>query len=252
MELVVTSNTLITVDKHSIAYRHYKNGYRNVIVIAHGFYNSKDSVLLEQLAQQLSTDYDVFVFDFRGHGRSSGFFTWTSKEEKDLASVLDYLKGRYDRIGIIAFSLGASISINFLSGNRKADSLVCVCASSDLRKIDYKFWQLDWEGDVVYSLFTRRGRKGKGVRPGPFWLKKGCPIENIGRLSIPVLYIHGEKDWVIKPWHSQALFEKTNSKKKLTIIKNGPHAEYILRDCPEEFLREVRGWFGSTLKREDE
>lgn len=243
------SGTLLTSDKQKISYHHYKLGRDKVIIISHGFYNSKDSTLLKKLAESLLDDYDVFMFDFRGHGKSSGLFTWTSKEDKDLRAVLNYLEGKYEKRGMIAFSLGGSVGINVLSENEMIDSLVCVSVPSDFKKIDYKFWKLDLEDDLVYTLFTAEGRKGKGLRPGPFWFKKKRPIENVGKIKIPILYIHGEKDWVIKPWHSQALYEKTNSQKKLVIIKNGPHSEYLMKRFSREFIGEVRDWFKDTLSR---
>lgn len=248
---MVISKILTTIDKHAISCRHFKNNLPDVVVIAHGFYNSKDTELLKDLAKNLTGDYDVFMFDFRGHGESSGLFTWTSKENNDLAAVLEYLGSQYKKIGIIAFSLGASISINLLSGNRfkKVSSLICVSSPSEFEKIDYKFWQLDLKGDLIYTLFATAGRKGRGARPGAFWLKKEKPIENVGRIGIPILYIHGERDWVIKPWHSSALYEKTRSKKKLVFIKNGPHAEYLLRDYPEDSVGEIRNWLRSTMGR---
>lgn len=243
--------TLITKDKHKIAYRHYVQGFDKVIIIAHGFYNSKDAVVLEQLADIFLDAYDVFMFDFRGHGKSSGLFTWISKEGEDLKTILDYLDKRYIKKGIIAFSMGGSISINVLAKYPKADSLICVSTPSEFEKIDYHFWELDWQGDFIYTLATAEGKKGKGIRPGKFWLKKDKPIENVSKLTIPILYIHGEKDWVIKPWHSQSLYEKTVSKKKLVIIKNGPHAEYLTRDYFEQFTTEVKAWFKETLSQEE-
>ena len=247
---MVISKTLITVDQHTISYQHFKNNHPQVVVIAHGFYNSKDTELLQGLVKKFTSDFDVFIFDFRGHGKSSGLFAWTSKENNDLGAVLEHLQPQYKKIGIIAFSLGASISINLLSSGRfkKVSALILMSCASEFEKIDYKFWHLDLKGDLIYTLFATSGRKGRGVRPGPFWLKKQKPIENVGLIDIPILYIHGERDWVIKPWHSQALYEKTQSKKKLVMIKNGPHAEYILRDYPQDSIREIKKWLSSTMR----
>ena len=85
------SGFVITEDNKKIAYNHYKNNMRNIVIIVHGFYNSKDAVLLEKLAQHLFVNYDVLLFDLRGHGGSSGFFTWTSKEGLDVKAILNYL-----------------------------------------------------------------------------------------------------------------------------------------------------------------
>jgi len=240
------ASILLTSDNYRIDYQHYKNNHDKVIIIAHGFYNSKDAVVLKELAQVLSNTYDVVTFDFRGHGRSSGLFSWTSKEEKDLTAVLDYVKGNYKEIGLIGFSLGAAVSINLVSKLKDVTSLVAISAPSDVNKIDYHLWKLDWKGDVFYTLLGE-GKIGKGIRPGPFWLKKDKPIDSVSTVKIPILYIHGDKDWVIKPWHSQALYEKTNSKTHLEIIKNGAHSEYLIRDYPDKMLNLIKGWFDDTL-----
>lgn len=245
---MTVSNFLITPDKHKVAYTYYNAGHENVIIIAHGFYNSKDTLILQDLAKSLLDDYDVFMFDFRGHGKSSGLYTWTSKEGGDLKTVLDYLEGKYKKTGMFAFSLGASIAINTLSRDNRVSSLISVSAASDPAKIDYQFWRLDLKGDLAYTLFTSEGLKGRGFHPGPFWLKKERPVDNVGKIKIPILYIHGEKDWVVKPWHSETLYKKTRSKKRLVIIKDGPHAEYLIRDCFAQFMDEAKSWFKETLR----
>ena len=244
---VVANGMLTTIDHKKISFQHFKNGYHTVIIIAHGYYNSKECVVLQQLAQALGGDYDIFMFDFRGHGKSSGVYTWASREGNDLRAALDYIAPQYPKIGLIGFSFGASISINLLANDKRVDSLICVSAPSDMSRIDYWFWASDWKGDTVYTFLNPRGRIGKGVRPGPFWLAKEKPIDNIGKVTIPVMFIHGSRDWVIRPWHSEALFKKAGGIKKLISIKNGPHAEYLMRDYPEQFVAETKNWFRDTL-----
>lgn len=242
-------NTLKTCDDEKIAYKHYANGHDKVIVIVHGFFNSKDSCLLGKLCEDLHKRYDVFIFDLRGHGKSSGVFTWTAKEGEDLKAVLRHLKGKYEKTAIIAFSMGGSIAINVLArGEFKVDSFICVSAPSDCRKVDFNFWNLDIENDLYYALLTKEGTQGKGVRPGWPWFAKEKPIDNIQKINIPILFIHGAKDWTVGLWHSKALFEKAiTDKKKLTTIKNGPHAEYLVRKNSQEFLQEVHSWLDHTI-----
>ena len=243
----VVSGTLTTVDHQKISFQHFKNGCRAVIVIAHGYYNSKQCMVLQQLAKALGEKYDIFMFDFRGHGKSSGVFTWTSREGSDLRAVLDFIAPQYSKKGLIAFSIGASISINVIANDKRVDSFVCVSAPSDMAKIEYWVLALDWSGDAVYTLLNPVGRIGKGVRPGPFWLAKERPIDNVGKISIPIMFIHGSRDWVIRRWHSEALYQKAGGMKKIVFIKNGPHAEYLMRDYPEQFVAEVNKWFLDTL-----
>ncbi len=247
----VVCGTLTTVDHQKISFQHFKHGSQAVVIIAHGYYNSKECVVLQQLAQELSGEYDVFMFDFRGHGKSSGRFTWTSREGNDLRAVLDFIAPQYSQVGLIAFSVGASISINVLANDSRVDSFICVSAPSNMSRIDYWVWALDWKNDAAYILLDPKGKIGKGVRPGPFWLGKEKPINNVAKITIPIMFIHGSRDWVIRPWHSRALYQKANGAKKIVLIKNGPHAEYLMRDYSKQFVVEVKSWFLETLVKKE-
>ena len=239
------SNSLLTIDGQTIHYDLYQHGHKRLIIIAHGFFNSKDALLLKELGNTLSNQYDILIMDFRGHGKSGGLFYWTSKEYMDLEAVLEYARREYEKIGVIGFSLGAATSLVTASKTDLMNSLISISAPADLKKIEYHFWELDFENDIVYNLGD--GKIGKGIRPGPWWLKKDKPMDCVGEIKIPVFYIHGKADWLIKPWHSEELYRKTNSKKRLTIIKNGPHAEYLIRKNKEEIVGLIKEWFKETL-----
>ncbi len=243
----IISHRLKTTDGQVISCDHYQNGHDKVVIIAHGFFNSKSAHLLKELGQALGDEYDVIIMDFRGHGKSEGLFYWTSKEFLDLQAVLEYSGKHYQKIGVIGFSLGAATSIITAAKSEAITSLIAVSAPTEFRKIEYHFWDLDVENELIYGL-VGKGGIGKGVRPGPFWLKKDRPIDCAQKIKCPVLYIHGDKDWLIKPRHSQKLYDKTQSEKHLAIIKNGPHAEYLIRKNKVETVTLVKDWFGKTLK----
>lgn len=240
------SDILITADSQQIFYNRYLSGNKKVIIVAHGFFNSKDSVLIGKMVTQLQKSFDVITFDFRGHGESKGLFYWTAKEYLDLEVILNFAHGHYEKIGLVGFSLGAATSIITLARGDIVDSFIAVSCPTELKKIDYHFWELDIENDIFYNL-VGEGRKGKGVRAGPFWLKKNKPINVVGKITAPIFYIHGDADWIIKPWHSELLYKKTNSEKQIAIIKKGPHAEYLLRNHGQEFMSLVSNWFRKPL-----
>ncbi len=240
------THTVKTADGQRISFDHYQNGRKKAVIIAHGFFNSKDALLLKELGQALSDEYDVLIMDFRGHGKSGGLFHWTSKEYLDLEAVLEYVRKSYDKVGVIGFSLGAATSLIEASRGDLIDSLIAVSAPTEFAKIEYRFWELSFENDIVYSLFSE-GKIGKGVRPGPFWQKKHKPLDLVEKVTCPVLFIHGEADWLIKPWHSKELYKKAASQKKLALIKNGPHAEYLIRKNKTETVSLIKNWFQETL-----
>lgn len=223
---------LRTADGQRIAFSHYRSDetIRGVVILAHGFFSGKDSFLLKRLAERLHGRKDVFLFDFRGHGKSSGYYTWSAREHEDLRAVLEHVSGLYDDISVVGFSLGASISINLISSSEYAvQRLVCVSAVSEVSRIDWRPWRIDWENDVKFSLLSRRGWEGRGARIGPWWFPKPVAREGASRLDMPVLYIHGTSDIVVGDHHSKDLFQRTPGEKELYLVEDGPHAEYLLR-----------------------
>ncbi|MDD4202296.1 MAG: alpha/beta fold hydrolase [Candidatus Omnitrophica bacterium] len=237
-----------TVDDHRIAYKHFSNNKNKLVIIVHGFYNSKDSELLDALAVHLSTNHDVVSMDLRGHGKSEGLFSWTVHEANDVEAVLKAIDQGYEKVVLIGFSLGGSICTNVVAKtNYKVDTFICVSAPSDFDKVDFKWWELDFENDICYSLVSSKGRKGKGVRPGPWWKKKDKPIDNVHKIKVPILFIHGDNDWVVDKRHSLELYKKATAKKQIKIIDKGPHAEYLLRKNKEEFCSNIDQWLVETL-----
>ncbi len=244
---VINPCSLVTEDGQSIALAHYRKGFSNAIIIAHGFYNNKDTVLFRQIAERISEYYDVITFDFRGHGKSSGLFSWTSREPMDLKAVVSYVKKEgYQKIGVMGFSLGASIALIEASRNQDINSLITVSAPYDFWKINYHFWEPDMLEDLKLNM-GKKG-KGKGMRPSSPFFKKVSPIDIVDKIcSRPVLFIHGEKDWLIKPAHSKRLFEKASEPKVLKIFEGAGHAERIFDCFPDQFIAICADWFKETL-----
>ncbi len=241
-----TPQYIKTADDVNICFDYWPGNHQRLIVVAHGFFNSRKGRLIQTLGKFLAQNYDVILIDFRGHGDSHGIFSWTSKEFLDLEAVLSLARPRYKKIGVVGFSLGAATSIITAARCELIDSLVSVSAPSQLSKIEYHFWDLNFENDIVYNLI-QEGRIGKGVRPGAFWFKKEKPIEAILKVKVPTLFLHGDKDWIIRSWHSEELYKHSKSYKKIHILKKGPHAEYLIRKNKEEMFKLIEDWFKETL-----
>ena len=187
------------------------------------------------------------AFDFRGHGKSGDVFTWTALEQKDLRAVAAYAKeNNYAKIGVIGFSLGAAIALIEASRHVNIDSVIAVSSPADLKTINYHFWEKDMWKDLMLNL-GYKGR-GKGVRMGSPSLQKIKPIDIVDKISpVPVLFVHGEKDWLIKQKHSRRLFNMAKEPKAFSIVKDGGHAERIFDAFPEEFMKICLERFRETL-----
>jgi len=239
--------TLKTQDCHRIEAVHHEQGFKKVVILAHGFFNAKDAYLFREIAKALAFHYDVVAFDFRGHGKSSGLFTWTAKECADLQAVIAYVKDcGYESIGLMGFSLGAAISLLEAAQNPDIKTVIAVSAPYDFWKIDYHFWKPGMLDDLKLNLGYKA--KGKGVRPSHPWQPKIAPIDVVDRISPrPVLFIHGAEDWLINPKHSRELYNKAKEPKKIVIIEKVGHAETMFDQQPDLFMKPCLEWFAGTL-----
>ena len=191
------------------------------------------------MVEMLEERLDVLCMDFRGHGRSSGLYTFSAREGADLGAVLDWARVSYVNIAIIGFSLGAAIAINTVSRrHREVHGLIAVSAPCAFDKIDFKFWTPEAIRSGLLGL-----EPGAGCRPGNPALKKERPLDTIKRIrDLPVLFIHGTKDATVGLHHSRRLYAVAAEPKRLEIIEGGGHAEILFRDDPDGFLGIVESW----------
>jgi len=215
-----------------------------LVIICPGFFQSKDTATFQRLADALAHDRDILCMDFRGHGHSSGLYTFSTREGADLEAVLDWAKARYQRLGVIGFSLGAAIALNALSrDNDKIRSLVAVSAPCAFEEIEFKWWTPQAIRTGLQGL-----EPGAGCRLGNLFLKKARPIDSIRQLfGVSILLIHGTNDPIVHPRHSRKLYEAAPERKRLELIEGGGHAGELYRRNPTRFLAIVQPWLEATL-----
>ncbi len=241
--------TLRSEDGTEIACELFRNGSDSIVVVCPGFYNSKDNRWMRKTGEMLIPRYDVLMFDFRGHGKSGGKYAWSSKEYMDVDAVLDFAASKgYKHTGIIGFSLGAASAVNAASGRTDIDSMILISCPSNFNAIDFRFWEPGMFSDLWDNIES--GWQGKGARSGNFFLAKMRPIDSIQKIrDTPILFIHGDRDWVVKDRHSKKLFAASAaSLKRLEIVKGGLHAERMIQSDPDSIERLILAWFMDTLE----
>lgn len=247
MSTVYLSGKLITKDNIKIDYEHFRNGSDSIVIVCHGFFNSKKNRWIKKAVDMVSSSYDVLAFDFRGHGESSGIFSWTAKEYMDLEAVIDYANSQgYKAIGILAFSLGAAISIAVASKKPDITSMILISCPYNFWNIDFHFWEPEMFSDLKESFDCNW--EGKGARVDSIFLPKERPIECVSKIKgSSLFFIHGDKDWIIKDYHSRLLYDSAKTEKKIEIIKDGLHAERLIQQYPDRIRKLTLNWFSQTL-----
>ncbi len=192
-----------------------------VILFCHG--NAGNiSHRLENVRLLLREKLQVFLFDYRGYGRSSG-----SPSERgiylDGLAAYDYLaeKERIPQAQIIAFgrSLGAAVAIE-ISLKRGVRSLITESAFTSTREVARStalFFPLSYLLPAHYSN-----------------------LKKIGRVAVPKLVIHGKADEIIPFSMGMRLFEAAKAPKYFLPLEGAGHNDTFLvggRSYFEAFAR---------------
>lgn len=231
---------LTTKDKVNIEINYYQNGYNEVVIVAPGWCMTKDSNAFCRISEMFANHFDVLCMDFRGHGKSGGMFTFTAKELMDMDAVVRFArKNKYKKIYLAGFSLGAAMALIYGSKSIFIDKIIAVSAPSDFSKIENKMWKKEAWGETFKKFELDRFAS---VRPYPVPLEKIKPIDIVDRIKVPTLFIAGEKDPTVCPWHTRDLYEKAVCDKEYKEFKNGCHAEDLFLHFEDEFSKLCLKW----------
>ena len=231
---------LKTKDNVNIAINYYENGFDSVVIIAPGWFMTKDSKSFMNIAEIFSIHSDVIVMDFRGHGKSSGFYTFTSREVLDILTVIHFAHKKYKKIYVAGFSLGGALSIIAAAKRKYINKLIIVSAPSDFKTIENHFWKKEaW----IPTFQKFELKRWVSIRPGLINLKKIKPIDIINNVSCPVLFLAGEKDPTVCYWHTKLLYDKAVCKKQYELFKNCCHSEDLYIQEPDKFSKLCINWF---------
>ncbi len=148
-------------------------------------------------------NYDMFMLDYRGYGKSTGSIESESQLHADVMSAWKTIQGEYADKPIVIYgrSLGTALAVE-LSRQVKPDLLILV------------------------SPFTSLLSMAKSQYPFlPSWLVR-FPFETdqrIGDLEVPIVLVHGSQDRFIPQSHSHALQELIRSPSRLLVIDGAGH-----------------------------
>ncbi len=230
---------LITKDKIKIAVNYYNNGFDKVIILAPGWFMTKDSKSFKEMSEVFSKYSDIIAMDFRGHGRSSGFYTFTRCEILDILTVMDYAHKTYKNIYLMGFSLGAAIVIEAATKRNYVKKIIAISAPAAFDKIENQMWKKEaW----IPTLQKCELKRWFSIRPSVIKSKKVNSVDIIQKVKAPTLFLAGEKDPTVCSWHTQSLYEKAVCDKRFELFKNGCHAEDLFIQDREKFVNICCDW----------
>lgn len=169
----------------------------------------------------------TLIFNFRGTGDSGGNFDilgWT----RDLEAALEYLCNMRevdrDKISVMGFSAGATVSIYVSSKDPRVSSLItCACPAQ------FRFAADAESAKSAIAHFRSVGIIRDHNFPASVadWMdgfNRVKPIEYVNRISPrPLLIVHGTQDDVVDPSSAWALYERAGEPKEILIVDGAGH-----------------------------
>ena len=219
-----------TPEKYAIAYREIwfrtsdrvqLNGWflpgaagRSLVLFFHGNAgNLSDN--LEYLNLLHRAGFPIFIFDYRGFGKSGGEPLQENDLYLDGRAALAYLARQgwpQEKIIFFGQSLGSAVALQMALETKPA-------------------------GLVMESSFTSMDEMVRHVSPLAYytvgWWGIHLPFDNsrkIARVEVPLLLIHGEKDPVVPVQMTRRLFALAGAPKMLHIISDGGHCNAFDRN----------------------
>ena len=195
---------LKTFDKSVLNALHFKvENPKGVILYFHG--NKDNLKRWGGIASKFTEyNYDVFVMDYRGYGKSTGERTQELMYE-DAQLCYNYLKELYDESTIVIYgrSLGGTFA-SYVASNNKPKELILEATFNSLQEVLNGKFPL-----LPYSKLLK------------FEFNSSAYME---RVDCPTLIFHGTKDRLIPIKHAELLFEHSKEDKTtFVIIEKGTH-----------------------------
>ncbi len=148
-------------------------------------------------------NYDMFMFDYRGYGKSTGSNRSEAQLLDDVRKAWDSIAPQYADKPIIIYgrSLGAALAAE-LATHVDAEKVILVSPFTSLEAMAKAQYPLLPLSLVRYPLRTS---------------------EIIGKIKAPVILVHGDRDSLIPIAQSEALLKLANGNSKLLVIAGAGH-----------------------------
>ena len=172
--------------------------------------------------------FNVFIFDYRGYGKSEGSPN-RSGVIADSRAALDYIRGREDidgsRLLVLGQSLGGACALAAL-GEGSTEGVRAIAIDSSF--LSYR----QVANSVLGGTVLTKPLVWLLISPGH------DPADSIGKLEgIPLLFIHGDADRLVKISNGRELFDAAPEPKRFLTVAGAAHLHAIEGPVRDELVK---------------
>lgn len=217
------------------------------IVLMHGVRASRLN-LLGRTRFLAEAGYSVLCFDFRAHGESTGSeITFGYLESEDARAAIKFLRSAApgERIGIVGISMGGAATL-LATTPLAADAIILeeVYATISEALTNRLTANLGGWSSVLSNLLIIQFEPRVGVSA-----EELRPIERVGKLTMPKLFIVGAVDKYTTLEESARLFDRAAEPKEFWAIEGAAHID-LHSFATQEYEQRVKIFFEKHLRQE--
>ena len=199
-----------------------------VVIYLHG--NSSSRIEGLNMAKELlKRNINLFVFDFAGSGLSEGeFISLGYHESHDVGNVIDFLEKipGVGKIGIWGRSMGAATGMLYAHKDKRVRAICLDSPFADFerlaRELAKKNLSFNLPGFIMSGMLSIV--RGTILKKNGLDIDKLKPIDEAGKTTQPVIFVHAIKDELIDVKHSMDLFNMyAGQEKSLKCCDSGGH-----------------------------
>ncbi|WP_342539437.1 alpha/beta hydrolase [Sporosarcina sp. FSL K6-1540] len=205
-----------------------------LVILTHGYLGNAKQMGLFGQHYHNDLDYNIFMPDARGHGKSEGNyygFGWPDRLDLiDWTQLLVEKLGTDIKVVYHGLSMGAA-TVLMASGEEELPSQVkAIIADSPYASV-YQLFQYQMNRMFHLPAFPLLDSTSvlTKIRAG-YSFREASALKEVEKTSVPILYIHGESDTFVPTELTKDLYRHTSSDAELYLVPNANHGESIALD----------------------
>lgn len=200
----------------------------NYIIICHG-YMGDATHMIDYAKHFYEEGFNIILPDARAHGLSEGNYIGMGWPERlDILEWIHYIMEKNANAQIILFgvSMGAA-TVMMTSGEKLPSSVKLVIEDCGYTSVWEQFTKELKEsfGLPAFPIMNISSLVTK-IRAG-YSLKEASAIKQIKKCTIPILFIHGDKDTFVPFSMHEKLYNTANEKKEKLVVHGAEHGKSV-------------------------
>ena len=199
-------------------------GTGKYVIVCHGHTSSRYGAV-KYINCYIKLGFSCITYDARTHGENKpDKCTLGFVESEDLKHVIDDTYARYKDVKLLGLqgeSMGSSTSIHVLRFNPKIDFIVSDCCFLGTYNVVYD----GYKNIHMQCLVPFVRIAGKLIYRVD--IKETNALKYLKDNHVPILFIHGAGDRLVKPYHAQTLYDeakKGTAYTELIFVEGAGHA----------------------------